>query len=239
VLGREPDEAGFNYWSDHILACGASSSCVNTRRRNVAAAFFIEQEFRQSGAFIYNLYKGALGRRPLYAEYVVDRRNVVGGPTLETQKQMFASAFVARAEFVSRYQNNTTPESFVDALLANMQRASAVDLSNQRDSLINRYNTGASQTESRSLVLREVSESAAVRDANYNAAFVVVEYFGYLHRGPDQQGYDFWLNALNESGRNGDTANYRGMVCSFTTSVEYQRRFSAVVSRSNSECASQ
>ena len=75
-----------------------------------------------------------------------------------------------------------------------------------------------------------------MRDANYNAAFVLVGYFGYLHRNPDQHGYDFWVNALNQSGRNGDPADYRGMVCSFITSTEYQRRFSAIVSHSNPEC---
>jgi len=35
---------------------------------------------------------------------------------------------------------------------------------------------------------------------------------------------------------NSDRGNYRGMVCSFITSAEYQRRFSSVVSHSNAEC---
>ena len=65
---------------------------------------------------------------------------------------------------------------------------------------------------------------------------MLTEYFGYLRRNPDQGGYDFWLNVLNESGRNGNPANYRGMVCSFITSTEYQRRFSAIVSHGNAEC---
>ncbi len=231
ILGREPDEAGFNYWSDQIDACGGDASCTRAQRTGVAAAFFIENEFKQSGAFIYNVYKGALGRRPVYSEYAADRRNVVG-VALEAQKQAFAEAFVARAEFVTRYQASTDAASFVDALLFNVQQASGVDLSSQRESLIARHNTGATQAEGRALVLREVTESAAVRDTNYNAAFVLVEYFGYLHRNPDQGGYDFWLNVLNT----GDARNYRGMVCSFITSAEYQRRFSAVVSHSNGEC---
>jgi len=232
ILGREPDEDGFNYWSNHILACGGDADCVRAERTGVASAFFIENEFRQSGAFIYNVYKGALGRRPVYAEYSADRRNVVGGSTLEEQKQAFAEAFVARAEFATRYEGFTNAASFVDALLANVQQTSGVDLSGQRDSLIESYNTGTSQAASRTLVLRNVTESAAVRDANYNSAFVVVEYFGYLHRGPDQQGLEFWLNVLNT----GDPGNYRGMVCSFITSREYQNRFSVVVSHSNGEC---
>ena len=171
-------------------------------------------------------------RRPVYAEYSADRRNVVGGPTLEEQKQAFAAAFVTRAEFASRYEGYTNAASFVDALLANVQQASGVDLGSQRDSLIGRYNTGADQAESRTLVLRDVTESAAVRDANYNKAFVLVEYFGYLRRNPDRQGYDFWLNVLNT----GDPGNYRGMVCSFIASAEYQHRFSLIVTHSNAEC---
>ena len=236
ILGREPDQGGFEYWSAQLQACGGAADCVQASRVNIASAFFIEQEFRQSGAFIYNLYREGLGRRPQYPEYAAERRTVVGGATLEAQQQAFAAAFVARAEFASRYAGNTTAESFVDALLANVRQASGVDLSSERASLIARYQTGTSQNESRTLVLREVTESAAVREANYNGAFVAVEYFGYLHRNPEPAGYDFWLNVLNQSGSNGNPTNYRGMVCSFITSTEYQRRFSAVVSHSNAEC---
>ena len=231
ILNREPDEAGFNYWSDHILACGNDAACIRSERTGVAAAFFIEQEFRQSAAFIYDVYESALGRRPSYNEYTGDRSQIVGGPTLDTLKLLFAESFVARAEFVTRYENNLTAESFVDALLANAQ-AAGINLSSQRDSLIAHYNTGTSLTESRAFVVRDVSESTPVQDANYNSAFVVVEYFGYLQRNPEQAGYVFWLNVLN----NGDPGNYRGMVCSFVTSAEYQHRFSSVVSHSNSEC---
>jgi len=232
ILGREPDEAGFNYWSNQILSCGAATSCVNTKRRDVGAAFFIEQEFQISGSFIYNLYQGGLGRRPTFAEYGVDRPQVVGGSNLETEKEVFALDFVQRSEFVSRYQTSTNADSFVDALVANVLQAAGQNLSGQRAALIARYNSGTSQAESRSFVLRYVIDSTAVHNATYNAAFVLTEYFGYLRRDPDTQGYNFWLNVLN----NADPGNYRGMVCSFITSTEYQRRFSGVVSRSNGEC---
>jgi hypothetical protein len=231
VLGREPDELGFNYWSDQILSCGADLGCSQDRRTGVAAAFFVEQEFRQSGAFIVNVYRGALGRHPQYSQYAADRTQVVGGATLEAQKREFAAAFVNRPEFVDRYANKNTAESFVDALLANVQSA-GVDLASERDSLIARYREGSSQNERRMIVLRALTENTALQQANANAAFVLVEYFAYLHRNPDPQGYDFWLNALNEGAHD----DYRGMVCSFITSGEYQRRFSALVSHSNTEC---
>jgi hypothetical protein len=58
-----------------------------------------------------------------------------------------------------------------------------------------------------------------------------MQYFGYLRRDPDQGGYDFWLNILNQQPQ-----NFRGMVCAFLTSTEYQQRF-GVATRSNADCS--
>ena len=118
-------------------------------------------------------------------------------------------------------------------MIVNIRQTSGVDLGSQRDNLIGRYNAGTSQTQSRSFVLRDMTESAGVRAANYNAAFVLTEYFAYLRRSPDRGGYDFCLNVLNP----GDPGNYHGMACSFITSTEYQKRFSSIVSHGNAECA--
>ncbi len=232
LLGREPDEGGFNYWSDRILECGSDVACVNARRRDVAAAFFIEAEFQQTGSFIYGIYKGSLGRSPVYTEFSSDRQQVIGGANLDAKKQAFAESFVRRAEFVAMYQADTSGESFVDALLQNVQQSSGIDLNNQRESLISKYNSGASLNESRGLVVRALTESAAFRQTQYNAAFVRTEYFGYLRRDPEPEGNNFWVDVLN----NREPGNFRAMVCSFITSTEYQRRFSSIVSHSNGEC---
>jgi hypothetical protein len=232
LLGREPDEGGFNYWSDQLLGCGNDAACQNARRRDVAAAFFIEAEFQRTGSYLYGLYKGALGRQPLYQEFARDRQQVVDGPNLEETKQLFAESFVGRTEFVSRYQNSMTAESFVEALLANVRQASGIDLSSERGAIIDRYNSGTNLAQSRSRALRAVSENTQLRQAEYNAAFVLTEYFGYLRRDPDAGGYAFWLDVLSHQ----EAGNYGGMVCAFTTSAEYQQRFSAIVSRSNRDC---
>jgi Carboxypeptidase regulatory-like domain/Domain of unknown function (DUF4214) len=232
ILGREPDEGGFNYWSNEILSCGGDSSCTDRRRREVAASFFIAEEFQDTGSFIYDMYKGSLGRKPVFNEYSADRKQVVGGSTLTAQKAAFADNFVNRTEFVQKYQGETTAESFVDAILQNVQQSSQLDMGAQRAGLINQYNSGGTLAQSRSLVLRSLADNAALKQKEYNAAFVLTEYFGYLRRNPEPEGYDFWLNVVT----NGDVGNYRGMVCSFITSTEYQQRFSSVVSHSNAEC---
>jgi Calx-beta domain/Carboxypeptidase regulatory-like domain/Domain of unknown function (DUF4214) len=232
VLGREPDEGGFNYWSDQILACGNDATCMKARRISVAQAFFMSDEFQQSGSFIYESYAGALGRQPVYAEFSADRRQVVGGANLDVEKAAFAASFVERMEFVNKYEANLSAESFVDALLQAVQQNAGIDLSNQRDALIIRYKSGASLNDSRALVLSALADDAAFKRAEYNSAFVLTEYFGYLRRDLDQAGYDFWVNVLDDH----DVGNYRGLVCSFVTSAEYQRRFSNVVLHNNTEC---
>jgi hypothetical protein len=232
VLSREPDEAGFNFWSDRILVCGNDAECVRRQRVAVAAQFFIAQEFQQSGSYIYNLYEEALSRSPLFAEYAIDRQQVAGGAELEAEKQAFAESFVQRSEFSTKYQANMAPDSFVDALIANLRQGWGVDLASQRDAMIVHYKVGANQIQSRSFVLRDVTENQLTRATQYNAGFVLTEYFGYLQRNPDRGGYSFWLNAVN----NGEAGNYNRMVCAFVTSAEYQRRFSRVVSRGNGEC---
>jgi len=90
----------------------------------------------------------------------------------------------------------------------------------------------AGNTKTHAHVLRDVIEIAEFKTREYNPAFVRMQYFGYLHRNPDPGGEVFWLNVLN----NREPNNYRGMVCSFITSAEYQLRFGDVVTRSNRDC---
>lgn len=231
-LGREPDEAGLQYWGNRIEACGSDADCVRQRRIDVSAAFFKSLEFQKTGSYIYRLYVGALGRQPRYAEFVADKPRVVGGANLDTDKLAFASEFVGRPEFVQKYQSNVSAESFVDALTETLRNATGVDISRERAELIALYNTGGTMMESRSLVAAEMAENGAFATAVLNQAFVQMEYFGYLRREIDTGGYDFWLSVLSDS----DAGNYRGMVCSFITSTEYQRRFGTLVTRSNADC---
>src|SRR5438552_967534 len=117
-LSRFPDQGGLDYWNNQIASCGTNAICLNNQRVNVSAAFFIELEFQKTGYFVYRIYKGGLGRQPVYAEFGPDRRQVVDGPTLEQTKQALMLAFVQRPEFVTKYAAATTAASFVDALIA-------------------------------------------------------------------------------------------------------------------------
>ena len=75
-----------------------------------------------------------------------------------------------------------------------------------------------------------MAENSTLVEQEFNRAFVLMQYFGYLRRNPndppeptlDFQGYDFWLNKLNSS--KGDFVNAE-MVKAFITSTEYRQRF--------------
>ena len=224
-LNREADSGGLAYWSGSLTPCGADRVCLTSAHTTVSAAFFIEGEFQETGYYVYRLYKGGLARTPVYAEFVADRGRVVANSNLEASKLALAEDFVARPGFVALYPFGLTSAQYVDQLNGNTGNSLTPA---ERNSLVGGLN---SSTEDRGTVLKQVAENQLFRQREYNAAFVTMQYFGYLRRSPDQGGYNFWLGVLNSQPN-----NFRGMVCSFLTSAEYQLRFSPVVTTSNVDC---
>lgn len=128
--------------------------------------------------------------------------------------------------------------AFVDALVQTVQQSSQVNPTSQRDALIAAYNSAGGSDSGRAAVLRSVADNQTFTQAEYNRSFVLMQYFGFLKRNPDDGGYQFWLNAVNNSVPN-DPGGYRSMVCAFITSREYQQRFSPIVTRNDTICAPQ
>ncbi|MFN2513916.1 MAG: hypothetical protein ABR568_21175 [Pyrinomonadaceae bacterium] len=90
----------------------------------------------------------------------------------------------------------------MDALNAN---AGGVLSLGERDQLVSELASGG---KTRAQVLRSVAEDADLAQAEFNKAFVLMQYFGYLRRNPNElldadfSGYNFWLNELNSFGGN-------------------------------------
>ena len=224
-LNREPDAGGLNYWADQITGC-RDAACVKAQRINVSAAFFAEGEFQKTGYFIYRLYKAALGRKPTYAEFMYDRSSLIDVANVDAATQAFADQWVTRAEFLQAYPVDMMPELFVVKL---MDTAGLVPYTTERQQLASALRRGEM---TRAQVLRAVVNFAELEKREYNAAFVLMQYFGYLRRDPDEGGYQFWLDVLT----NGVPNNYKAMVCAFLTSAELQDRFAGVQTHTNSEC---
>jgi len=71
--------------------------------------------------------------------------------------------------------------------------------------------------------------------AEFNRAFVLMQYFAFLKRDPDGPGFEFWLAVINRRSQS-DAGAYRGMVCAFLSSNEYQYRFGMITTHSTAEC---
>jgi len=75
-------------------------------------------------------------------------------------------------------------------------------------------------------VLRSVAEDGDLARNEFNKAFVLMQYFGYLGRNPndatdaDSGGYNFWLNKLNQFNGNFIEAQ---MVKAFISSGQYRQ----------------
>jgi hypothetical protein len=223
-LGREPDGAGFNFWSEQILGCGEDSVCVERRRENVSAAYFLSIEFQQTGGLVDRLYRASYGRQSRYSEFMPDTHTVGAGVAvgvegwqtrLQANKEAFVAAFINRPSFVAVY-GNMDNNSFIDTLISH---TGVTFTTAERDALVSGLSAGVV---TRADVLRSIAENNRFATAKSNEAFVMMEYFGYLRRDTDESGYQFWLNKLNEFNGNFERAE---MVKAFIVSGEYRDRF--------------
>jgi uncharacterized protein (TIGR03118 family) len=228
-LNRTPDAPGLAFWMNEIDSCGAFINCIEAKRINVSAAFFISGEFQDTGFFLYKVRRAALGLQPLYGQYIIDK-GLLGAGT-DANKTAFAEAFTQRSEFLAKYPASQNGSDFIDALIATVQSASGVNLAPRRPELANEYLLGASQAQSRARVIRKAIEYPEYTAAEFNPAFVLAEYLGYLRRDPDPAGYNFWLTKLNNATQPGDDVLVRvqksDMVKAFLISSEYRQRFAA------------
>jgi len=394
-LNREPDASGFAFWKNEIDSCGGNAQCIEVKRINVSAAFFLSIEFQNSGLAAYLTHRAAFGPTAsgnpsavLYGNFMRDLQALNNGVVFgqpgsdaraEANKVAYYNEFVTRPEFVSKYPSTLTNDQYVDNLLAsanlslsnlivNLTNSQEVPPTNptttggarrpasfgaarfqlngagtamtlngtvnnldftgsqtadtndnltnahihagpsvtpgvngpvvwgfigspfndnnpndanvtpggvgsvggsfsgkwdapegngttlaaQLDNLKNgrayinfhtsqfgggeiRGNFPATQafrdalvaglngaTETRATVLRKVSEFPFLKTREFNAAFVTMEYFGYLRRDPDTAGFNFWFDKLNSFGGNFFESE---MVKAFISSSEYRQRF--------------
>jgi hypothetical protein len=217
-LGRMPDSVGFANWNSTLGNCPNGGfgefDHPDCDRVHVSAGFYLSNEFQGRGYWAYRFYDAALGRRPLYTEFVPDMQRIGGAQSPDQEvvsKNQYMNDFVQKAEFKTAYDGLSNSQ-FVNKLEA----TAGVVLSNKAN-LIAALDGG---TLTRAQVLRTVIESSAVFDKFFNRGFVTMQYFGYLKRDPDTIGFKNWVDTLNA-----DPSNFRHMIFGFIYSTEYRNRF--------------
>jgi hypothetical protein len=246
-LNREPDTAGLNFWVNEIEGCTPKPQCTEVKRVHVSAAFFLSIEFQESGYLVERTYKTAYGdasgtstfggTHPIAVpivrlnEFLLDTQAiglgvVVNEPgweqKLENNKQALFADFVQRSRFITEFPTSMTAVQFVDKL--NLNAGNPLSTA-ERNQLVTDLSTAA---KTRAQVLRAVAEDPDLNTAEFRRAFVLMQYFGYLRRNPndpqdsDYTGFDFWFTKLNQFNGNFVDAE---MVKAFILSGEYRQRF--------------
>jgi Calx-beta domain/Beta-propeller repeat/Domain of unknown function (DUF4214) len=246
-LNREPDADGFAFWKGQLGGCGSDAACLEVKRINVSAAFFLSIEFQETSYFVYRVYKtaygdatspGVAGTVPVirYAEYLPGAQKVGGGvivgpgpwqQQLDANKRAFALDVVQTERFVNAFPFSMTTEQFVDKL---DQNAGGVLSASEREQIVAEMNAGGATSAERAVALRRVADDADLKRNELRRAFVLMQYYGYLRRDPDAPpepnlnfaGWKFWLDKLNQF--DGDFVRAE-MIKAFLSSDEYRHRF--------------
>jgi hypothetical protein len=260
-LRREPDGPGWDHWTAEITMCSDPANrfpgeteavCIDRKRENTSAAFFVSPEFSNTGYFALRVYRGSLNRMPHFGGGTTDPANeftrdaatlgqgivvndALSPAVINANKQAFVNEFVTRLEFRAIYDGLSAAQ-YVDKLF---QTTGVTPSASDRQALIDELNNGGMSNAAKASVLFKVVDGTqtitggvlvfnttygkAFYDNLFNAAFVQMEYFGYLQRDPDPDGYAFWLGKLNSLG---DWVNAE-MVKAFIKSPEYRSRFGA------------
>jgi len=238
-LNRQGDAPGVAFWTSEITSCGVDPACIEVKRINVSAAFFLSIEFQESGFNVIRTQRVAFGKKSAdpatryqYLPFLKDAQQVgagvvVGQPgadaLLEANKQAYATQVVTSTPFTTAYPLAQTASQYVDALFAT---ATVVPTAAEQTAAITAF--GAGGTAGRTAAFRSAVDSTSVRNAETNAAFVLMQYYGYLRRNPtdapdnNDVGYQFWLAKLNAFGGNFINAE---LVKAFISSAEYRQRF--------------
>jgi Domain of unknown function (DUF4214) len=229
-LDREPDDSGLAFWKGEIEGCGGDDACIERSRVNTSGAFFLSIEFQETGYMLYRFQKETTGQMPRRNDFLVWMQQAAQGlvvgqagweQKLEDNKRRVADDWVNRPDFHARF-DQMTDDQFVDALFAN---AGVHPAEAERNDLVAGLRAG---TETRATVLRKVADNAEFKQKEQNPAFVLMQYFGYLHRNPDEgadtdmSGFNFWLHKLDDNGGDFHKAE---MVRAFIESGEYRSRF--------------
>ena len=232
VVYRSEDISIYDTQNVNGLSLGPSQRSLNSLlpTRELASRlgkdpYSLLAEFGRVAYPLCRLYRVAFGRLPKYEEFMADmlilgRGLFVGSvgwqQILQNNRNALLERWLLRNDFRALYESRSN-EQYVDTLLNN---AGLALNSSERASLISNLDPSL---QTRAGVLRQIADKTGSR-ASYNEAYVLINYFAYLGRDPDDppdnnlSGFNFWLNDLNH------TDEYRTLSRVFLESDEYKNR---------------
>ncbi|HKQ51128.1 MAG TPA: hypothetical protein VJT74_02075, partial [Pyrinomonadaceae bacterium] len=188
LLGREPEAAELSALVRKLNECPAGDATCD--RQAVSAGLLLSDEYQSKSRLVYGLYKIVLGREPHYREFVREMRSASEAAELRLYTEQWLTAQGAKTgrEFLNSVRLSAGLEAG-DAALKGRTRAE---------------------------LLMNVIAGDSVRTKLRAESLVLIHYFTYLRREPDDEGRRAWAEAA------GDVLS---LVSGFINSPEYRQRF--------------
>ncbi|MDT7541450.1 MAG: hypothetical protein QOE33_1354 [Acidobacteriota bacterium] len=225
-LGRAPDQQGFEAWASLLESCpdnGYGRDYKPCDRVQISSGFYRSPEFSGRGYFVYRLYDAALGRLPRYSEFMDDlaRLGVLQSTSnLDAAKIQLAHELMQRPEFEHAF-GDVEDAAHAEDFVSRLERSAGVRIAGHAQLVADRRN-GARSAED---TLRAFVETAEVDGRFHNRGFVAMQYFGYLRREPESDGFNAWVNFMTNGAPGVEPGDYRPMIFGFVHSQEYRNRF--------------
>ena len=202
LLDRQPDPGGLSFWLNSLAAGGNTLSTL-------AANFFTSNEFSGGGLNIIKYYIAVFRRDPDFGGFLFNFNSYIGGQPLSA----ILNQFLTSPEFQNTY-GTLSNSDFVNLIYQNV-------FGRAPDPGGFNYYLGAlnSNQLSRGGVMSQFISSAEFSNAVRARAYANLLYMGFLRRGADPIGLNFWTNAL------ADPNGLPSVINNFITSPEYVNRF--------------
>ncbi len=183
-------------------------------------------QYRSWSQAVYRFNVASYGQLPRYSEFLSDMHTVSRGieidapeaqAKLNDRMRQFAESWVKSAKFQTLYKD-MTEEAYVDALMRN----AGIKLeAAERETLRDKLKRGAM---TRGEAILNIVNSGAFAEKENTRSLVLLHYFGYFHRNPDDppdnnlNGFNFWIKEVEKSGEISRLAR------AFMASGEYEHR---------------
>ncbi len=180
-------------------------------------------EFPRTSFFLYRLIKASFGRLARRDEFMTAMSDLVRGVSpgergweaqLQTNQEQLLTNWISTSGFANIYGQRPNAE-FIDDLIRN----AGLDWSaEERQELLHALDTGQLK---RTSALSQVVADKDFAAREYNTAYVLMHFFGYLRRNPDDppdtdlRGLVFWRERLDR------WRDYRAISRAFLESSEY------------------
>jgi hypothetical protein len=181
-------------------------------------------QYRSWSQAVYRFNVASYGQMPRYAEFLPDMEAISRGimidapdehAKLEDSMRKFANSWVERAKFKALYKS-AADEAFVNTLAKN---AGITLEAGERETIIDQLKRGGT---TRAQALLDIVNTKAFVEKEEARSLVLLHYFGYFHRNPDDapdnnwNGFNFWLSEVEKSG------DYGRLTRGFVASGEYE-----------------